>query len=56
MPWDFRLIGVLVILIAVLAASAHALRIAPIAGRQWRWVWMTLVFLVWLLAGFRSLR
>ena len=52
---DYRLAVVLTALIIALVAATHALRIAPI-GKQWRWVWITMVFLLWLLAGFRSVR
>jgi hypothetical protein len=53
---DPRLGWLLLGLIAVIMATAHVARITPVSLRQWRWVWATFVFLIWLLAGFLSVR
>jgi hypothetical protein len=53
---DVRLGGLLLLLIAVVIAAAYAGRTTPVSPRQWRWVWITFVFLIWLLAGFLSIR
>jgi hypothetical protein len=53
---DARLAWLLLALIAAVIASAHVARIRPSTVREWRWIWVTFVFLMWLLAGFLSVR
>ena len=53
---DARLAWLLLVLIAGVIAAAHVARIRPSSVREWRWVWAAFVFLIWLLAGFLSVR
>jgi hypothetical protein len=58
---DPRLNLVLAVLLAVLVLGVHLAdgsiwRTGPAAARQRRWVWVTVVFLLWLLGGFGALR
>jgi formate hydrogenlyase subunit 4 len=51
-----RLMWVLGLLLVILIVTARLARLGPRSAAQWQWVWGTLVFLLWLLAGFQSLR
>ena len=53
---DWRLGIVLALLVIGLIGGAHATATIPVSRRQWSWVWAVLVFLLWLLGGFRGLR
>jgi hypothetical protein len=53
---DVRLAWLLLALTAAVVATAHVARIRPASVRDWRLVWVTFVFLMWLLAGFLSVR
>ena len=53
---DWRLTVVLAVLLATLVGGAHATGTVPATRRQWAWVWVAVVFLLWLLLGFRGVR
>jgi uncharacterized membrane protein len=53
---DPRLNLVLAMLLVALMIGVHLTRTGPAARRQWRWVWVTVVFLLWLLGGLGALR
>ena len=53
---DPRLTAVLASLALGAIACARMARVQPTTAWQWRGVWVTFVFLFWLLAGFFSVR
>jgi len=53
---DARLTVLLAALIAAVIATAHVARMKPSSRGEWWWIWVTFVFLLWLLGGFLSVR
>jgi hypothetical protein len=54
--WDSRLVFVLSLLSCAVVLGPYVLGIGPRSSREWRWIALTLLFLFWMLGGYRNVR